>query len=1184
MWGNKRVGGAGKSSPLHESSCGLSVRDPCGIFPPFTERLHDSYLIIDRLTTQLYSRLPIRLTPARRSAAPLSCPSSPRLPPPPSPLPRTFTPLPRPPPTHNCSVTLLQPDSLVFESEPIKIHDKHFPVGFKIVANGHRKSPTTRPVIWDREDRVVESPPRNGTVYARFSPTETNASSGWVARGGAGALQLRIGQPSGSTDPLVELTHPDLAGLQDQVTVLIYEATAHDPRVSSPKAFKKLSPIQLGSLDQDTGPGGLDGAFRDRATFLMNAHTLEELAFRVDVVRRDRDPGEAPMARGYCSWETLQSLEGSISMALVGPNLEKVGVFRCSFLVVTEFAHPSNCLEALLRRAWAPGAESINIGHRGTGESQTANAKLVRENTLLSFVTAAASRAMEFIEFDVHLTKDGEVVIYHDFEVKLLVGSQLVKLGIPSLTLQQLQSKDFQENIATHLEISQPKAATQQRRHRRNFEKDREDRKRTLKRSASTDELTFREKGLDLMMEEIKEERMASNRSPPPPSREGSGLSAMNGEDALHHGGATTMGSNGHGPGEASPHHHHRQIHHHNHTHHNHTHHHHHHHHHGHGHGHGHLSRGNTPTARGATPPSPVKGSGGGHQPSRGSTPTSSTPLDAAGLGGADVPVGEVSGQTPWTIQDRATTLREMFQQLPKWLGFNVEIKYPTNEIRDAMTTRLYPRNTLVDTVLKVVFDEAKGRKVIFSTFDADCATLLSLKQPRFPVFFLTCSGTELYPDPRMNSLQAAIAFSHASNLQGIVAESRPLRGICQQVVDEVHRHGIHIYTWGRDNNDLEFVEDQRRSGVDAVISDNLVEFARKKLEKDKGGGHKRDRKEGVAESLAPPPGNGGTQSSSGVSAGVGAGHAVAVAEVVVVGRERERDQRVAPSGGHDGVDVTLDDTTRASHPGAYRVPIPSPPLAASLLSAGTTATTTTTTTMTTTTSATSATVPTAAATAAAAPAAAAATATGGTMARPTAAAVPPLAPPAPNVNGAPPQPPIKATATPGVTMAPAGQPFSTAGINSPPSLNSLSDLLLNRPALQEVTPVRRLSSIHVRKDEVELQEDPDEYSSPSLSSDPSGMSLRAANSPVPSLDGIDGNMRLAQALGMAGAEEDTAEAEESPVEGLRDMNVGGADRSVAKGSGATRERNEMEESDELVAEMARLSMPFQTESTHVVE
>lgn len=33
-------------------------------------------------------------------------------------------------------------------------------------------------------------------------------------------------------------------------------------------------------------------------------------------------------------------------------------------------------------------------------------------------------------------------------------------------------------------------------------------------------------------------------------------------------------------------------------------------------------------------------------------------------------------------------------------------------------------------------------------------------------VFFLTCGGTKSFPDPRMNSLEAAFVFAKTSNLQ----------------------------------------------------------------------------------------------------------------------------------------------------------------------------------------------------------------------------------------------------------------------------------------------------------------------------------------------------------------------------------------------------------------------------------
>lgn len=62
----------------------------------------------------------------------------------------------------------------------------------------------------------------------------------------------------------------------------------------------------------------------------------------------------------------------------------------------------------------------------------------VRENTVLSF-QKAATNMVDFIEFDVHVTADGEVVCFHDFEVKLGIGSEVVRLGIPALSYSQLK-------------------------------------------------------------------------------------------------------------------------------------------------------------------------------------------------------------------------------------------------------------------------------------------------------------------------------------------------------------------------------------------------------------------------------------------------------------------------------------------------------------------------------------------------------------------------------------------------------------------------------------------------------------------------------------------------------------------------------------------------------------------------
>lgn len=49
-----------------------------------------------------------------------------------------------------------------------------------------------------------------------------------------------------------------------------------------------------------------------------------------------------------------------------------------------------------------------------------------------------------------------------------------------------------------------------------------------------------------------------------------------------------------------------------------------------------------------------------------------------------------------------AATLREAIRRTPLWLGFNIELKFPTDAELASMTTRWYTRNFFVDAILKV--------------------------------------------------------------------------------------------------------------------------------------------------------------------------------------------------------------------------------------------------------------------------------------------------------------------------------------------------------------------------------------------------------------------------------------------------------------------------------------------------
>jgi hypothetical protein len=55
-----------------------------------------------------------------------------------------------------------------------------------------------------------------------------------------------------------------------------------------------------------------------------------------------------------------------------------------------------------------------------------------------------------------------------------------------------------------------------------------------------------------------------------------------------------------------------------------------------------------------------------------------------------------------WFLTDTIASLREAFRRTPRWLGFNIELKYPTPLEVASMRTIWWSRNHFVDAVLKV--------------------------------------------------------------------------------------------------------------------------------------------------------------------------------------------------------------------------------------------------------------------------------------------------------------------------------------------------------------------------------------------------------------------------------------------------------------------------------------------------
>ncbi|KAL6055494.1 Glycerophosphocholine phosphodiesterase [Balamuthia mandrillaris] len=178
-------------------------------------------------------------------------------------------------------------------------------------------------------------------------------------------------------------------------------------------------------------------------------------------------------------------------------------------------------------------------------------------------------------------------------------------------------------------------------------------------------------------------------------------------------------------------------------------------------------------------------------------------------------------------VQDTFATLEEVFSLVPKHTGLNIEVKYPTEEeIADGVY--YYERNKTVDAILKVVFDFAhEQRRIVWSSFDPDICIMLSLKQPRYPVLFLTAAGTQVLLDQRMNSLQQAVRFAKSVNLLGIVSKVTPLL-MSPSLIKIIKSSGLLLATYGADNNEEENRKLQEKWGVDFIISDHANPVQRK--------------------------------------------------------------------------------------------------------------------------------------------------------------------------------------------------------------------------------------------------------------------------------------------------------------------------------------------------------------------
>ncbi|PWA87735.1 PLC-like phosphodiesterase, TIM beta/alpha-barrel domain-containing protein [Artemisia annua] len=170
-------------------------------------------------------------------------------------------------------------------------------------------------------------------------------------------------------------------------------------------------------------------------------------------------------------------------------------------------------------------------------------------------------------------------------------------------------------------------------------------------------------------------------------------------------------------------------------------------------------------------------------------------------------------------VDDHSCTLEEAFQKVNPGLGFNIELKFDDYVV--------YEEEYLIhvlQVILKVVYENAQERPVLFSTFQPDVALLMKKLQHTYPVYFLTNGGNEIYDDVRRNSLEEAKKLAIGGGLDGIVSE---VKGIFRNpsVVREIKESNLSLLTYGKLNNVPEAVHVQYLMGVEGVIVDLVQEI-----------------------------------------------------------------------------------------------------------------------------------------------------------------------------------------------------------------------------------------------------------------------------------------------------------------------------------------------------------------------
>uniref|UniRef100_A0A0X3PRW9 Putative glycerophosphocholine phosphodiesterase GPCPD1 homolog T05H10.7 n=1 Tax=Schistocephalus solidus TaxID=70667 RepID=A0A0X3PRW9_SCHSO len=186
-------------------------------------------------------------------------------------------------------------------------------------------------------------------------------------------------------------------------------------------------------LGEHTGCWGTLYSARDDVTFYVETDNAEEvgveLEIYVEVPRNNENMATSEESNlppvkflGSAFFGPFTENWGQKGAQLLSRRRTLMGDVRISYMVINPIKDgPPPSLQVSYKHYWRTRA-ALEIGHRGMGsyyvnpdEKKFEKPAQVKENTLRSF-QSAVNYGADFVEMDVQLTKDFQVVVYHDFE------------------------------------------------------------------------------------------------------------------------------------------------------------------------------------------------------------------------------------------------------------------------------------------------------------------------------------------------------------------------------------------------------------------------------------------------------------------------------------------------------------------------------------------------------------------------------------------------------------------------------------------------------------------------------------------------------------------------------------------------------------------------------------------------